>query len=80
MVVVYKGARAVNFAHGEIFATAAFVGYLLTANGIDYWGALILAILVTTILGILISNGAPTGRSPTRATSRSSSPPSPSRS
>ena len=58
LVVVYKGARAVNFAHGEIFATAAFVGYLLTANGLDYWGALTLAVLVTTILGILIERGA----------------------
>ena len=55
---VQGGAGAVNFAHGEIFATAAFVGYLLTANGLDYWGALTLAVLVTTVLGILIERGA----------------------
>ena len=37
LVVVFKGTRVVNFAHGEIFAAAAFIGYLLTYNGISYW-------------------------------------------
>ncbi|MAS51006.1 MAG: hypothetical protein CL712_03680 [Chloroflexi bacterium] len=58
LVVVFKGTRVVNFAHGEIFAAAAFIGYLLTYNGISYWGSLILAVLITIGLGILIERGA----------------------
>lgn len=54
MVVVFKGTRAVNFAHGEIFATAAFVGFLLTDSGVNYWAALVLAIAATAGLGIMI--------------------------
>jgi branched-chain amino acid transport system permease protein len=54
LVVVFKGTRVVNFSHGEVFATAAFIGYLLTYNGINYWGALILSILITFVLGVLI--------------------------
>ena len=58
LVVVFKGTRVVNFAHGEIFAAAAFIGYLLTYNGISYWGALFLAVLITIGRGILIERGA----------------------
>ena len=47
MVVVFKGARAVNFAHGEVFATSAFIGFLFVEAGFGYWSALMLAILVT---------------------------------
>ena len=49
---------AVNFAHGEIFAAAAFVGFLLTNSGLNYWAALVLAIAAMTGLGILIERGA----------------------
>jgi branched-chain amino acid transport system permease protein len=58
MVVVFKGTRAVNFAHGEIFATAAFVGYLLTSSGVNYWWAFLGAVLLTTLLGVVIERGA----------------------
>ena len=58
MVVVFKGARAVNFAHGEVFATAAFIGFLFVEAGFGYWSALMLAILITIGLGVLIERGA----------------------
>lgn len=55
LVVVFKGSRAVNFAHGEVFAFAAFVCYLLiVSGGFGYIVSLVLAVTLTIAVGIVV--------------------------
>ncbi len=55
LVVVFKGSRAVNFAHGEVFALAAFVCYLLiVSGGFSYVVSLALAVGLTIVVGIVV--------------------------
>jgi branched-chain amino acid transport system permease protein len=55
LVVVFKGSRAVNFAHGEVFALAAFVSYLLIVSGsLGYIASLVLAVAFTVAVGVVV--------------------------
>lgn len=54
LVIVFKGTGVVNFAHGAMFTVAGFIGYGLVTGGIPYLLALVLAVAVTTLLGVLI--------------------------
>src|SRR5450756_2535121 len=59
--MVYGSIRLINFAHGDVFMVGAFIGFFsLTAlahSGLGGWSlipALILAIVVCTVLGVVI--------------------------
>lgn len=53
--MVYGIIKLINFAHGDIFMIGAFVGfYAITGWGLGFFPALILAMVVCAIFGVLI--------------------------
>ncbi|KAA3634281.1 MAG: branched-chain amino acid ABC transporter permease [Proteobacteria bacterium] len=55
LAVIFGMLNVINFAHGALYMTGAFVAwFLLTFLGISYWPALILAPLVVGALGIIL--------------------------
>ena len=55
LAVIFGVLNVINFAHGALYMTGAFVAWLLLHYlGIGYWPALILAPLIVGALGILI--------------------------
>jgi branched-chain amino acid transport system permease protein len=55
LAVIFGMLNVINFAHGALYMTGAFVAYfLLQYLGIGYWPALLLAPLAVGALGILI--------------------------
>lgn len=53
-VLIYKSSRVINFAHGQIIATGAFIAFALTQMGLNFWLAGLIAMLATFGLGMLI--------------------------
>lgn len=54
IVLIYRGSGVLNFAHGAIGMTAAYLQWELTANhGVPYWTALVAAVLTAGLLGVL---------------------------
>lgn len=53
-VLIYKSSRVINFAHGQIIATGAFIAFALTQAGVNFWLAGLLSMVVTFALGMLI--------------------------
>ena len=53
-VLIYKSSRVINFAHGQIIATGAFIAFALTQMGLNFWLAGLIAMLATFALGMLI--------------------------
>ncbi|MEX2630496.1 MAG: branched-chain amino acid ABC transporter permease [Tistlia sp.] len=55
LAVIFGMLNVINFAHGALYMTGAFVAWLLLSYlGIPYWAALVLAPLVVGLLGILL--------------------------
>lgn len=53
--MVYGIIKLINFAHGDVFMIGAFIGfYAITRWDLGFLSALILAMVVTAILGVLI--------------------------
>lgn len=53
-VLIYKSSRVINFAHGQIIATGAFIAFALTQKGVNFWLAGLIAMAATFVLGMLI--------------------------
>ncbi|MCF6172729.1 MAG: branched-chain amino acid ABC transporter permease, partial [Campylobacteraceae bacterium] len=51
--LVYGVLRLINFAHGDIMMVGAFTAYLAHASGVPFELAVILAIIVAMVTGIL---------------------------
>lgn len=55
IVMIYKAATIVNFAHGEAFMIGAYLGFFFyTVIGIPYLIAFVLAVALTGIVGVCI--------------------------
>jgi branched-chain amino acid transport system permease protein len=55
LAVIFGMLNIINFAHGALYMTGAFVAYfLLNIFGLNYWFALVLAPLAVGLLGIII--------------------------
>lgn len=52
--MVYGIIKLINFAHGEVYMIGAFAGVLLIGQGLSFWLALPLAMLICAVLGYLI--------------------------
>jgi branched-chain amino acid transport system permease protein len=68
LVVVYKATTVVNFAHGELFMVGAFFAYTAYVMfHVPYLVALVLAVILTLLLGVLTERLAyrPLMRAPT---------------
>ena len=53
--LIYTGLDIVHFAHGEIYMFGAFFGLVFAERvGVPYWLAILSAMLVTGLLGIVI--------------------------
>jgi branched-chain amino acid transport system permease protein len=53
LAVIFGLLNVINFAHGALYTTGAFVAwFLLQYLGVGYWGALVLAPLVVGLLGV----------------------------
>ncbi|RJF69038.1 branched-chain amino acid ABC transporter permease [Deinococcus cavernae] len=53
-VLIYKSSRVINFAHGQIIATGAFIAFALTQKGVNFWLAGLIAMIATFFLGMII--------------------------
>src|SRR5215831_10160397 len=55
LAVIFGMLNIINFAHGALYMTGAFVAYfLLNIFGLNYWFALVLAPLAVGLLGMII--------------------------
>ncbi len=55
LAVIFGMLNVVNFAHGALYMTGAFVAWLLLEKlGIGYWAALLLSPLAVALLGVVI--------------------------
>ncbi|MBR0509295.1 MAG: branched-chain amino acid ABC transporter permease [Clostridia bacterium] len=53
--MVYGIAKMLNFAHGDVIMVGGYISYILMFNlGMPWWVALLAAMLVCTLLGVLI--------------------------
>lgn len=53
--MVYGIIKLINFAHGEIYMIGAFIGFFVSTNfGLSFMPALIIAMLLSALVGILI--------------------------
>ena len=56
--MVYGIIKLINFAHGDIYMVGAFMGYfLLNSLKVNFFVALLLAMVGTAILGVVIEYG-----------------------
>lgn len=54
-VLIYKATETVNFAQGELMMLGAFAGLVATrALGLPYWAALIAAVVVLALFGLVL--------------------------
>lgn len=53
-VLIYKSSRVINFAHGQVIATGAFIAFALTQAKVNFWLAGLIAMAATFLLGMLI--------------------------
>ncbi|WP_412028596.1 branched-chain amino acid ABC transporter permease [Deinococcus yunweiensis] len=53
-VLIYKSSRVINFAHGQVIASGAFIAFALTQGGLNFWVAGLIAMAATFVLGMLI--------------------------
>ena len=53
--LIYSGLDIVHFAHGEVYMIGAFIGIaIVNITGVPYFGALVGAMVVTGIVGVVI--------------------------
>ena len=57
LVLIWRGARIVNFAQGAMAAATTYVGYSVTAASDSYWLGLVAAIVAGLVLGVVIERG-----------------------
>ena len=58
LVLAYKSSRVVNFAHGEMGALAAgIVPVLVVSDHVNYWVAVLLALLLAAATGLFMEVG-----------------------
>ena len=53
-MLIYKSSRVINFAHGQVIATGAFIAFALTQKGVNFWLAGLIAMIATFFLGMII--------------------------
>ncbi len=58
LAMVFGILRLINFAHGDLMMVACYVAFFLTASGIGIVPGVVIAILATTLLGILMERAA----------------------
>lgn len=52
--VIFDLNRVLNMAHGAIYMVGAYIAYFVVAQGVNYFPALVIAILGTAILAVLV--------------------------
>jgi branched-chain amino acid transport system permease protein len=54
IVIIYRSTGVVNFAQGEMATFTTFIAWTLTDNGVGYWGAFALTLLIALAGGIAL--------------------------
>ncbi len=54
LAMVFGILRLINFAHGDLMMVACYIAFFLTTTGLSFIPVIVIAILVTTVLGILM--------------------------
>jgi len=54
LTLIYGVGRVVNFAHGALFSIGAMAAVGLMATGLPFWAALLLALVLAAILGVVM--------------------------
>jgi branched-chain amino acid transport system permease protein len=54
LVMIYQSTHHVNFAQGEMATFSTFIAYSLVTAGVPYWGAFVITVAVSFVLGVLI--------------------------
>lgn len=58
LVLIFGIMQVINFAHGELYMVGAFsTWYLYSENGVPFFAAILLAILLTAAIGFLMERG-----------------------
>jgi branched-chain amino acid transport system permease protein len=54
IVIIYRSTGVVNFAQGEMATFTTFIAWTLIDNGVGYWGAFVLTLLIALVGGIAL--------------------------
>lgn len=54
LTLIYGTMQVPNFAHGQLFMLGAYIAYAGTRAGLDYWTAMIAAVIGIAILGVAL--------------------------
>jgi branched-chain amino acid transport system permease protein len=54
LTLIYGTMQVPNFAHGQLFMLGAYFAYAAARSGLDYWLALIVAVIAVAIIGIAL--------------------------
>jgi branched-chain amino acid transport system permease protein len=54
IVIIYRSTGVVNFAQGEMATFTTFIAWTLIDNGVGYWGAFALTLLIALVGGIAL--------------------------
>jgi branched-chain amino acid transport system permease protein len=54
LTLIYGTMQVPNFAHGQLFMLGAYIAYAATRAGLNYWTAMIAAVIAVAILGVLL--------------------------
>jgi branched-chain amino acid transport system permease protein len=54
LVMIYQATHLVNFAQGEMAMFSTYIAWSLLEAGVPYWGAFLLTVAVSFVIGVLI--------------------------
>ena len=54
LTLIYGTMQVPNFAHGQLFMLGAYLAYSSTRAGLNYWGALVVAVIGVAIIGVVL--------------------------
>src|SRR5713101_2327215 len=57
LALIFSVMRIIQFAHGQIYMLGAFVAFVLVQVGINYFAAVLLAVLIMSMFALIIERG-----------------------
>ena len=54
LTLIYGTMQVPNFAHGQLFMLGAYIAYSATRAGLNYWAALVAAVITVALIGVAL--------------------------
>ena len=54
LVMIYQATHIVNFAQGEMAMASTFLAWVLVSNGVPFWAAFVLTLVISFVVGMVI--------------------------